>query len=386
MHRSLWYFSLFCTSTFRLCEKTLDSSEIIAPHNNIVTARRTQEISKTSDPITPSTLPRREFMTVSDVHVAEYIKHLYQGVKTSSETGTKNNTNMSSDRASNPSVDTNALPPGKSRKNLSPLSEILPGLVEGIETSYRFQERVIAIQQQRGVSVIAWKTGATAQVVQKQWNFKNPVHAPIFSTALYKEGDEISMSQHRIQSCEMNFAFRIAKTLSLEDLSGDASAEHPGAKSNRLQEKLVPIINPTRLLEYVDEFYPSIEFSGTRFAHRAPHGPAFVADMIGNAAIALGSGFSIEKWRNIDLASYNSVLFFEEEPIQTGKGENVLGNPLNSIVHLAHNFAYMRNQRKLTPGTIILTGGCGQQPNLVRTGRITSHFGPMGKVVVNIVT
>ena len=341
-------------------------------------AAETSFLANTHDRVN---VPHREFMCVSDIHVVEYIKHLQRISPHRPPVSDKGS--ITSEKLVS---GLKGLSNTKEKDDLAPLQEILPGVVEGLETSYRFQERVIILQKQRGVEVAAWRTSAVTRINQKQWDVNEPLHAPVFATCAYKEGDDMSIGQHRIQTCELAFAFRIAKRIDLDFLfKSDSEPKVAERGVRRSKVDSFPKVQTSILLDHVDYFYPALDFSGTRFPHRAPHGVAFVADMSGVAAVALGLAVPAEKWKDHDMSTYPCVLFLEDEPIQTGRGDNVLGNPLNSILHLATNFYYMRDKRYLEPGNVVLTGGCGQQANIIRTGKLTAHFGPLGKVSVTMV-
>lgn len=279
-----------------------------------------------------SVVPAREFMTVSDVQIAEYIRYLERG-------GT----------------------PGvivKEKEPLTPLTELLPGPVEGIDLSYKFQDLLIRKRAEKGVTVAAWKVGTTSKTSMKQWGVTEPIIAPVFSSCAYQDMNEISMTKHRILSCEMEFAFRIGKELSPE------------------------ITDLNEIASCCDMIYPAIEFVGTRFLHRAPHASAFAADLAGNAALVWGSGVPLDKWKSYDLSAFPCVFTFDDEPVATGRGKAVLENPLNSLPILAKNMK--ARGKALSPGMIVTTGStCGQVP--CKPAKISANFGPLGRVTAQVV-
>eukprot|EP00759_Apiculatamorpha_spiralis_P055248 PhF_6_TR7339/c0_g1_i1/m.11029 len=314
--------------------------------------------------VSPSTTTTtREFMSFTDHHIREYIKYF--------ETPTSVTLGGQKDLRRRNHNNTNST---TSSTKVS-LTELLPTVVEGLDLSYKFQNKLIDIYaKDKGIEVAAWKISNISKQSQKQWNLQEPTVAPIFTNVMYRDGDDVSLSKHNALACELEFAFRICKPLSIDALSAEEQSD------------------PNVLRSYVDEVYPCVEVVGTRFVHRAPHGAAHVADCCSNACVILGppaaSHSDVVQDVMSDLGSFPCVMLYDDEPVAIGKGEAVFGNPLLSLVVFAKNYKAFRDKNGVVPaGTVVLTGACSNQiqVRMSQSCRLTANFGPLGKVSVNLV-
>ena len=365
------------------------SSKRITPKSQISYGRTASIHSNTTSPLmqsfsgTGDQRQTRDFMSFTDAHVFEYIKYLERSAESSQKLErSQRSTEFSCARANDSSPLTSVSAGDKLKRDTSmTLQEILPNALEGIETSYKFQNRVIELMRAKGVDVVAWRVAATDKKLQRQWAIDAPVVAPVFSTMLYKDEDEVSINRHKIMHMEVNFAFRLGKDIDYKDFVPIEAEKDRTDASFQIDLPKIPV---SSILPYVDMFYPVIDLTGSRYPTRAPHSSALVADMVGGAAAIMGTGVPVEKWINYPLDEFPCVLFQEDEPVATGKGDVVLKNPLNSILYLAQNLHTARPCKVARKGSIVFSGPCTiTMP--ARVGRFIAHFGPLGKVTVNII-
>jgi len=79
---------------------------------------------------------------------------------------------------------------------------------------------------------------------------------------------------------------------------------------------------------------------------------AMVAGNVWNAGIVVGT--SVSDWRPFDLAQLTARLSINGREIGTGKGGDVMGNPLHALAWLAESRAAAGTP--LRRGTIVMTG------------------------------
>jgi 2-keto-4-pentenoate hydratase len=77
-----------------------------------------------------------------------------------------------------------------------------------------------------------------------------------------------------------------------------------------------------------------------------------VAGKVRNAGVVLGA--PVNDWRRLDLARVTSRLTINGREIGSGKGSDVMGNPLNALSWLADKLATVGTP--LRRGMIVMTG------------------------------
>jgi 2-keto-4-pentenoate hydratase len=79
---------------------------------------------------------------------------------------------------------------------------------------------------------------------------------------------------------------------------------------------------------------------------------AMVAGNVWNAGCVLGA--PVTEWRKLDLATVTARLTINGQEIGSGKGGDVMGNPLNALAWLADKLA--ADGRPLKRGMVVMTG------------------------------
>ena len=321
---------------------------------------------------------KRQFMSFTDDHVDAYIKYLEMSADELQVLG--------SSKLLPTVVGDNheqSVKPANSQMDLSqrigpllPLHELLPGRVEGLEISYKFQNRVLELMKSKGTTLAAWRVSSSDAGFCQRWGLSAPVVAPVLSNMIYNDDDEVSIKKHKISSIEVHFGFRMIKTVRFDEIV-------PSGKQSGPLEELHTHIPLDCLLPYIDTFCPVIHLTGSRFLKGAPHAAAFVADLADGAAAVFGGEVPASVLKDIDFSSFPSVLFHDDEPIGIGNGGSVLGNPLRSIAYVAKNMKDTRALKVLEKGSLVLTGPITKSTH-ARPGRFTAHFGPLGKVSVTL--
>lgn len=214
----------------------------------------------------------------------------------------------------------------------------------------------------RGLGTPAgYKIAYTNPELQRRFNVPEPVWGQLFRERILESPAEVPWSRLRRPAVEPEIGFRMA-------------ADLPAPKAP---------FSPERVAASVDVVIPAIEVADSRFAHWERMGPLLsVAD---NAlASHWVTGTPTRDWSDRDLRELRVVATVDGEHHSDGRGEAVLGGPLEALVWLANAMA-ARN-RQLRAGDHITTG-CITRAILPDPGQtIAADFGPLGQVQVSLPT
>jgi len=200
-----------------------------------------------------------------------------------------------------------------------------PGLSE--RRAYEIQQALI---DARPDAPAGCKVGATGAGAPAALGLGGPLAGPLWRETILDVGESSALvplfPAHRSQA-EVEIAFHIARTPA--DPSPEAVAACIGAIGLAL------------------------EFTGNRLDPMpSPVGPGFVADHGGNGAVVLGpAGHAVAL---DDLPSLTVHLDIAGAQVKSGRGDSVLGHPLNALVWLIGHLAGRGVQ--LQAGQVVLTG------------------------------
>ena len=123
----------------------------------------------------------------------------------------------------------------------------------------------------------------------------------------------------------------------------------------------------------IDAVFPSLEIIETRGPFTEQIALA-LADNAQQKTVILGSPVALP----LELATIEASVSVNGQPVATGRGEAVLGNPLNSIVWLSRKLA--EYGRTLKAGEIVMTGSFTRQFPIAPSDRIETVFSGIGSV------
>ncbi len=215
-----------------------------------------------------------------------------------------------------------------------------------LDQAYHIQLGLIARRCAAGERQIGWKVGLTAPAIQQQFGF----HEPVFGCIL----------ERRESGC----SFRPDEMIK------------PGFESElcmRLGRDLAGPIDLATARDAIDVIYPSLEIIETR----GPFTEQIALAMADNAqqkTVVLGAPVPLPA----EPDAVEATVRINGETVATGRGDAVLGNPLNSVVWLAGKLgAYGRS---LKAGEIIMTGSFTRQFPIAPSDRIRVEFSGVGVV------
>jgi 2-keto-4-pentenoate hydratase len=221
-----------------------------------------------------------------------------------------------------------------------------------LDDAYRIQLALIDRRVAAGERQVGWKVGLTAKVIQEQFGF----HEPVFGCIL-----ETQPTGHVFGATELI---------------------HPGFETElcvRLGRGLEGDVTLEQVRSAVDVIHPSFEIIETRgdFMMQIPMA---LADNAQQRSVVVGPPVRLPPAIALDLVAARVQINGQE--VATGLGSAVLGDPLNSIVWLAHKLG--QYGRRLSPEDIIMTGSFVRQFPLGPGDVAVAEFSGVGRVEVRI--
>src|SRR5437588_1647411 len=186
-----------------------------------------------------------------------------------------------------------------------------------------------AIERARGRGeVVGYKIGLTTPLMPKLCGVDEPCYGAIFATEVRHRRAELPVRDY----CRLGIETEIAVRLG-EDLP-------QGGSAGRVAAAVESCMAAIEVLEDLRHDYKRLSAA------------AMVAGNVWNAGIVLGP--PVADWRRLDLAGLNARLTINGREIGTGKGGDVMGNPLNALAWLADKRGAQGTPLKR--GQIVMTG------------------------------
>lgn len=215
-----------------------------------------------------------------------------------------------------------------------------------LDQAYRIQLGLIGRRSANGERQIGWKVGLTAPAIQAQFGF----HEPVFGCVL-----DSKPSGHVFAPGELI---------------------EPGFENElcmRLRADLAGTVTLEQARDAVDVVYPALEIIETRGPFTEQIALA-LADNAQQKTVILGDPRPLPT----ELTTIEARVSINGEPVATGTGDAVLGNPLHSVVWLAGKLgAY---GRVLKAGELIMTGSFTRQFPIRPGDVIETVFSGLGAV------
>jgi 2-keto-4-pentenoate hydratase len=216
-----------------------------------------------------------------------------------------------------------------------------------LDEAYRIQLGLIDRRCAAGERQIGWKVGLTAKPIQQQFGF----HEPVFGCILESGGS--------------GYAFR----------PGDLI--RPGFEPElclRVARPLAGDVTVAEVRSAIDAVYPSLEIIETRGDLAAQIAVA-MADNAQQKTIILGNPVPLGE-RELD--KVEATIQINGRSVATGRGDGVLGNPLNSVVWLAHKLPEFG--RGIRAGDLVMSGSFTRQFPIEPGDSVHVEFAGIGDV------
>ncbi len=216
-----------------------------------------------------------------------------------------------------------------------------------LDEAYRIQFGMIARRIAAGERQIGWKVGLTAPAIQQQFGFHEPVFGCILDSR--RSGHTFSRDELIQPGFESELCLRVAQPLRGE-------------------------VAMATVRRAIDAVYPSLEIIETRGDFTAQIALA-MADNAQQKTVVLGDPVPLG---DRALETVEATVRINGEAVATGRGDAVLGNPLNSAVWLAGKLQEFG--RSIQPGELIMSGSFTRQFPIAPGDRVEVAFAGIGVV------
>ncbi|TXL65904.1 2-keto-4-pentenoate hydratase [Zeimonas arvi] len=215
-----------------------------------------------------------------------------------------------------------------------------------------------ALLAQSGSRCWGWKIAATSEAGQKHIGVDGPLGGRIFADRVHAPGDRIALAGNRMRVAEVEFAFRMGRTLAPRDAPWRSG----------------------EVLDAVEALLPSIEVPDSRFsAFERAGAPQLIADNACAWRFVAGRP-APESWRDTDLAAWSVRARVGERYTRDGIGSNVLGDPRLALTWLVDELS--AQGIALEAGQVVTTGTCLPPLEIQPGDHVFADFGALGSVDV----
>lgn len=226
---------------------------------------------------------------------------------------------------------------------------------DAFETAYNVQ----ALLNGPTNLLAGWKVGCANLTQQAMLGVSEPFFGGVLAEDALPSGVNIPAQRYVPALIEPELGFALAP--SVTQLSGE--------------------VNLDNLSDYISALHPVFEIFNPRIDPPFAAGAApLIADRGGNGALIIGPACAPPAWQ--DLAHTAVSLSVNEEVIETGSGENVLGNPVHSAIWFLNTA--LKRGLNLAAGQIIATGSF-TKPYPAKPGdRISATYADFGEISLSI--
>ena len=220
-----------------------------------------------------------------------------------------------------------------------------------LDQAYAIQLGVIARRILAGERQIGWKVGLTAAPIQQQFGFHEPVFGCILESCA--SGHVFARDELIRPGFEPELCLRMGRALSGEvDMAAARGA--------------------------IEAVMPALEIIETRGDFAAQIAVA-MADNAQQKTVVLGAPVALG---GMALEMVAATVRINGAEVAAGRGDAVLGNPLNSVVWLARKLAQFG--RGIAAGEIIMSGSFTRQFPIAPGDAVAVDFAGVGEVRVGM--
>jgi 2-keto-4-pentenoate hydratase len=245
----------------------------------------------------------------------------------------------------------------KARMGLNRIKNLPPACCPQDQASaYQCQNELThKLIENYGGQTIGYKTACTNESAQKLVNLDGPFYGPLLSAFVQMSPAELKTDDYFMRVVEPEFGFQMATDL-------------PSKKTEYTKDEVS---------EAVGAILPAVEIVDSRYDDWTTVGAlSLIADNACNAAWVYGK--PNKNWTDFDLANHEVSLYVNGSLMRKGRGDAVMGHPLNPLVWLVNMLS--RNGKGLKAGDFVTTG-ITTEVYLAKNGdQIVADFGSIGSV------
>lgn len=205
--------------------------------------------------------------------------------------------------------------------------------VTDLESAYKIQALWDGILDNHYGGKIGYKLAYTTAVMQERVGLNSPAYGVLAKDKVYYEGHKLYAGDYYKLGFEAEIAVKIGEQISAEET----------------------ISNIDELASKISMIAPAFEVIDARADPDLPNNERLLLSVmvnIFNEGIVLGDW--IEDWKNIDLTAIECSMKINDEIVGTGKGSDVMGNPLNPCLWLVNQL--QASGQGLDKDMVIITG------------------------------
>ncbi|BBK32478.1 2-keto-4-pentenoate hydratase [Stella humosa] len=206
--------------------------------------------------------------------------------------------------------------------------------------------------------LFGWKIAATSTAGQRHIGVDGPMAGRLPADRVLADGAAVSLAGNLMRVAEVEFAFRMGRTLPPREASYDVDA----------------------VMGAVAGLHLAIEIPDSRFEDFATVGaPQLIADDACAHLFVLGPEVTAD-WRVLDLSRERPVGHVGRRYSREGLGANVLGDPRLALTWLANELSGIGVP--LAAGQVVTTGTCLAPLEIAPDDAVLGDFGALGRVSV----
>ena len=222
-----------------------------------------------------------------------------------------------------------------------------------IEDAYMIGQYVTDIKVANGRTIKGHKVGYTSTAMRRAFGADEPNYGTLFDDWFIDEGSVIAKEDLNVPWVEIELLFALKAPLGGAD------------------------VNAIDVIQATDFVVPSIEIVDNRYTTGDYEG---VIDSIADAAscgMVIVGGNPV-RLTEVDPRYLAGTLYINGEPVESGTGAAVMGNPINAVAWLArklHSFGVT-----MEPGHSILSGSFIAAREIKAGDTVVADFGQLGQV------
>ncbi len=222
------------------------------------------------------------------------------------------------------------------------------------------------LDERSAAPLFGWKIAATSRAGQAHIGVDGPLAGRLLGERVFDSGAELPLGKNHMRVAEAEFAFRMGRELP------------PNSDPYTVAE----------VLAAVDSLHPAIEIPDSRYDDFTRVGaPQLIADNACAHLFVLGPA-TRAPWRDMDLVEHPVTATASRsdgtpEVTHSGKGQNVLGDPLVALTWLVNELSGLGIA--LDAGQIVTTGTCVIPVPIAAGDAVRADFGAIGDAAVRIV-
>jgi 2-oxo-3-hexenedioate decarboxylase len=239
-----------------------------------------------------------------------------------------------------------------SRTDRHPITNEWPDL--DLDTAYQVQDKLIALKEAAGETVVGVKLGLTSRAKQQRMGIDSPLTAWLTDAMILPAGEPVPMGDLIHPRIEPEIVFVLAR-----DLTG-------------------PGVTAAHALDAVESVYAGMEVIDSRYIDFKFTLPDVVADNASSAKFIVGGRRFGPA--DLDLALEACLLQVDGQVVASATGAAVQGHPAEALALAANSLA--RRGISLKAGWIVLTGGLTDAVFVEPGTQITAEFTNLGTIAV----